>query len=172
MASTIQNGVGGLYLKDDQEAVTIAPRATTGTGIMSGSFIGFDTSGSGTGLLANSHSGSEQLPAVGFALAGENVGQFTTKLLEQYDAIDNPQGIGQLNSGSVYQPGAPVWLSGTGTEAVNYSVVVSNNLGDIVQQVGVIVESTGQFRIKIGTPFITGVSGTLIPWTAPLVGAA
>lgn len=158
-------GASGLYLKRDQEAVDLASGSTS-AGILTGTLIGVSGS-TPYAIAAAAHSGSAQVPAVGYALKGGVTGTWNTAPTERLDAIDNPWGVMELHSGVQWVPGHPLYLSGAAP--INYSQVSPKNVGDIVQVVGMVYTaatptSPARARINIGAPYTFSSSGTLIPW--------
>lgn len=157
-----------LLARKDQMGVGI-PLSGAGLNIASGTFIGIDSAGNC--VRANAHSGNSAItvgvnvPAVGFALIGEKVGLFgDLSTIQKFDAVDSPHAIGIVNSGS-YTPGLPIYLSGNGL--VNFALTPPTNRGDIVQTLGVMVDTT-RFRVKIGSPFVlSGTPVVLNPWRGP-----
>lgn len=158
-------GGNSLYVKRSQEAMVV-PRGSV-TNISTGTFIGMDSSSVVKRALASS--GGDQMMAMGFAFIGAEVGTWTLKNIRRFDAVDNPLGYGEVNSGS-YTPGLPLYLSGNGI--TNFSQTPPTNNGDLVQMLG-IMETATMFRIHIGEPY-TIVSGgamannSVVPWRGPV----
>ncbi len=141
-------GANGLYVKRSQEAMLVPHSGVVNT-IATGTFIGMNAAGDAVLALANS--GSSQAMALGFALIGHVHGvTWSQNRTTRFDAVDNPVGFGEVNSGS-YTPGLPLFLSGNGP--VNISQTPPTNRGDLVQIVG-FMETATMFRIHVGDPHV------------------
>ncbi len=160
-------GANALYVKRSQEAMVV-PHSGVLTTVATGTFIGMDSAGNAVRALASS--GTDQMMALGFAFIGAKVGTWTLKDIRRFDAVDNPLGFGEVNSGS-YTPGLPLYLSGNGL--TNFSQTPPTNNGDLVQMLG-IMETSTLFRIHIGEPY-TLVSGSsyenrsVVPWRGAIL---